>query len=70
MPRRMQFRDQCAACGKQAEPISAYSLIGDGWRLSTAVMEDGREVMQWHCPECRRQNGGSSGTMKVADRKT
>jgi hypothetical protein len=51
------FRDQCSDCGRAAEPeTGAHSLIGDGWRLYSCRASDGRETMNWRCPECARRH--------------
>jgi hypothetical protein len=48
-----QLKDRCAQCRKAApQTPSSYSLIAQGWRLIHKTALDGRESMEWRCPEC------------------
>lgn len=56
-------RRQCVDCQTWSAPVqSSYTLIGEahGWRLAKGTSDDGRQTMEWRCPECwsRYREGG------------
>ncbi len=44
----------CVDCQARAPAVDSFTLIGQdhGWRLSKANAKDGRDVIEWRCPEC------------------
>jgi hypothetical protein len=59
---------RCIGCGAEPPPTNTdFTLVSaQGWRLTPAMNDDGKKVMQWRCPACwaryRRRIGLSKGT--------